>query len=82
MEGPCINCHAVEGTDAAARIGPDLTHFASRGTFAGAIFDNNAETLTTWLDDPPAVKPGSKMPDYDLSQEDIQALVAYLQSLE
>jgi cytochrome c oxidase subunit 2 len=82
MEGPCINCHAVEGTDAQARIGPDLTHFASRATFAGAIFDNNAENLTTWLEDPPAVKPGSKMPDYGLSTEDIQALVAYLQSLE
>jgi cytochrome c oxidase subunit 2 len=82
LEGPCINCHAIEGTDAAARTAPDLTHFASRKTFAGAIFENNAENLTKWLEDPPAVKPGSQMPDYGLSAEDIQALVAYLQSLE
>jgi cytochrome c oxidase subunit 2 len=82
LEGACVNCHAVEGTDAQARLGPDLTHFASRATFAGAIFDNNTENLVTWLRDPPAVKPGSQMPNYNLSEDDINALVAYLQSLE
>ena len=82
LEGECINCHAVQGTDAQSRVGPDLTHFASRETFAGAMFENNTENLRAWLADPPAVKPGAKMPDYGLSSEEIDALVAYLQSLE
>ena len=82
MEGQCINCHAVAGTDAQSRVGPDLTHFASRDTFAGALFDTNEENLRDWLDDPPAVKPGAKMPDYGLSTEEIDALIAYLLSLE
>lgn len=82
LQGACINCHAVRGTDAQARTAPDLTHFASRQTFAGALFENNTENLRAWLADPPAVKPGAKMPDYGLSSEQIDALVAYLQSLE
>ena len=82
LEGECINCHAVQGTDAQSRVGPDLTHFASRTTFAGAMFDNNTENLRDWLDDPPAMKPGAKMPDYGLSADEIDALVAYLQTLE
>ena len=82
LNGQCINCHAVQGTDAQSRVGPDLTHFASRDTFAGAMFDNTTENLRQWLDDPPAMKPGAKMPDYGLTTKEIDALVAYLQSLE
>lgn len=78
----CAACHAVKGTDAQADIGPDLTHFASRGTFAGAIFETNAENLSQWLRDPPEMKPGSQMPDYNLSEEQIEELVDYLLSLE
>ena len=48
---------------------PDLTHFASRECFAGCMFENNDESLRRWLDDPPAMKPGSLMPDYELTPE-------------
>jgi cytochrome c oxidase subunit 2 len=82
MNGPCINCHAIEGTGASARVGPDLTHFASRPWFAGAMFENTPENVAAWLADPPGVKPGAKMPDYGLSSDEIQKLVAYLESLE
>ncbi|MBA3552079.1 MAG: cytochrome c oxidase subunit II [Actinobacteria bacterium] len=81
--GSCVGCHAIEGVQGAeARIGPNLTHFGSRATFAGAIFQNNAENLRAWLDDPDSVKPGARMPDYNLTREEIEALVAYLQGLE
>ncbi|MDQ4124299.1 MAG: cytochrome c oxidase subunit II, partial [Actinomycetota bacterium] len=60
----------------------DLTHFASRETFAGAMFQLNEANLRAWIDDPPAVKPGSLMPDYNLSSEEIDAVVAYLMGLE
>ena len=82
MDGECINCHAIQGTDAQARTGPDLTHFASRETFAGALFQTNEKNLRDWLEDPPGVKPGAKMPDYGLAPDEIDALVAYLLSLE
>ena len=81
LEGACAGCHAIEGTDAQGDLGPDLTHFASRTTFAGATFDNNEDNLAAWLADPPGVKPGSRMPDLGLSQDEIQKLIAYLQTL-
>ena len=79
--GQCATCHSVDPT-AAAGVGPNLAHFGSRQTFAGSMFENDTESLEAWLRDPPAVKPGSKMPDYNLSEKEIDALVAYLQSLE
>jgi cytochrome c oxidase subunit II len=84
-EAACINCHALDGhpADSGIRIGPDLTHFASRGVFAGGIFDNDdEEQLRAWLADPPGVKAGAQMPDLGLTDEQIQALIAYLQTLE
>ncbi|HEV3472517.1 MAG TPA: cytochrome c oxidase subunit II [Actinomycetota bacterium] len=82
LETGCVNCHAIRGTEAAGQTAPDLTHFGSRTTFAGAMFENNEGNLADWLRDPPAVKPGSLMPDYGLTDEQIQQLVAYLMSLK
>ncbi|MBI3647979.1 MAG: cytochrome c oxidase subunit II [Actinobacteria bacterium] len=82
--GQCIVCHAIAGIpNATADAGPNLTHFASRGCFAGCLLDNqNADDIRRWLEDPAAVKPGAKMPNYHLSPEQIDALVAYLMSLK
>jgi cytochrome c oxidase subunit 2 len=80
--GPCVGCHTVQGTDAKAKVGPDLTHFGSRTTIAGAIMENTPQNLATWLHDPPAVKPGSLMPNYHLTDDQVNALVAYLESLK
>lgn len=82
FEGTCVNCHAISGTDASARSGPDLTHFGSRTTFAGALFENNRDNLRRWLADPPREKPGALMPDYGLSAQEIDALIEFLLSLE
>lgn len=77
----CASCHTVKGY-AAGQLGPDLTHFAQRDTFAGAMFDNDERNLRAWLRDPPAEKPGSLMPDLDLTEEEIDGLIAYLATLE
>ena len=82
--GSCVNCHAVGGTDASSPAGPELTHFAdpTHECFAGCNWEtDDREALEAWLRDPNAVKLGSKMPDYDLTEQEIDALVAYLQSL-
>ncbi len=82
----CATCHTVRGSDkATGTTGPDLTHFASRWGFAGDIFVRNEANLRKWLEDAPARKPGSKMPsgisEMGLTNEDITALIEYLQSL-
>ena len=78
----CITCHAIQGTPAQGIAGPDLTHFASRECIVGCLLPNDPEDIAAWLRDPPAIKEGSFMPDYDLSEDEIDALVAYLQTLE
>lgn len=80
--GACAGCHTVQGTTAEfSSIGPDLTHFARRSTLAGGILENNARNLAAWIDNPPAIKPGAKMPDLGLSEQQIEYIVAYLQTL-
>lgn len=76
----CIVCHAVQGVSGGV-LGPNLTHLASRATIAAGLLPNTAEGLARWLRDPPGIKPGSLMPHVGLSEEEITALVAYLQSL-
>ncbi len=78
----CTSCHTIQGTPAVGAIGPNLTHFASRGTFAGSVFERTDENLHTWLKDPPKAKPGSIMPNLGLNDDEISKLVAYLQSLK
>jgi cytochrome c oxidase subunit 2 len=78
----CSGCHTITGTPAAGKVGPNLTHFGSRRTVAGSIFDNTPQNLRTWLKDPPTVKPGSVMPNLNLNDRELDVLVAYLQSLK
>jgi len=78
----CAACHTITGTPALGKIGPNLTHLASRSVIAGAVLENNAPSLREWLKDPPAVKPGSIMPNLGLNDHELDVLVAYLQSLK
>jgi cytochrome c oxidase subunit II len=82
LSGSCMGCHTVDGTKAKGLVGPNLTHFASRQTFAGAVQDNTPGNLANWLADPQAVKPGALMPNLHLSSDKVQLLVNYLESLK
>lgn len=77
----CASCHTVKGF-AAGEVGPDLTHLQQRKVFAGAIFDLNEKNMRKWLRDPPEEKPGSIMPNLELTEEEITSLIAYLDTLE
>src|ERR1700693_1778041 len=77
----CINCHTVEGTVANGHFGPDLTHLMSRDTIAAGAAMNTPETLRQWILNPDAIKPGSLMPAMQLSDQDLDALTAYLGTL-
>jgi cytochrome c oxidase subunit II len=78
----CVYCHAISGTNANSRFGPDLTHLASRQTLAAGILENNRGNLAGWILNPHTIKPGNKMPPVAPEGEDLQALLAYLESLK
>jgi cytochrome c oxidase subunit II len=78
----CINCHAVSGTVANGRFGPDLTHLMSRDTIASGAALNTRENLKLWIHDPESIKPGSLMPAMNLNSSDLEAVTAYLESLK
>src|SRR5262245_24474388 len=77
----CMNCHNVAGTAANGRFGPDLTHLMSRETLAAGIVPNTPENLRRWIQNPDALKPGSRMPAMGLSDQQLDAVTAYMQSL-
>lgn len=77
----CVNCHAISGTVADGRFGPDLTHLMSRDTIASGAAPNTPEQLKLWIRNPDAIKPGSLMPAMQLSEKDLNALTAYLETL-
>jgi cytochrome c oxidase subunit II len=77
----CTTCHAITGYSS-GYIGPNLTHFASRTTFAGSTLTNTPQNLEAWLQDPEALKPGAQMPPLGLHGKELNDLVAYLESLK
>jgi cytochrome c oxidase subunit 2 len=78
----CVMCHTVRGTAAGARIGPDLTHLATRSTIAAGTRPLTHDYLDQWIRDPQALKPGTRMPNLALSDDDRAAIVAYLEQLK
>jgi cytochrome c oxidase subunit 2 len=81
MSSTCIGCHAIRGTEADQTVGPDLTHFASRRTIAAGTETNDRGNLATWIIDPQSVKPGAVMPPTDLTGNELEALLDYIEGL-
>jgi cytochrome c oxidase subunit 2 len=82
MKGTCVMCHMISGTEAGSQVGPDLTHVASRTMLAAGSIPNTAETLHRWIRDPQAIKPGTRMPASEISENDLNAIVAYVRTLK
>ncbi|MEX2542191.1 MAG: cytochrome c oxidase subunit II [Trueperaceae bacterium] len=82
LSSACVNCHTVAGTSASGEVGPDLTHLASRMTLGAGTVANNRGNLGGWIVNSQAIKPGNRMPPMYLESADLQALLAYLESLE
>jgi cytochrome c oxidase subunit 2 len=77
----CVNCHAISGTSAIANAAPDLTHIATRRQLAAGVIPNSPDNLALWLRNPQVVKPGCKMPNFGLSDDQVNQLVSYLEGL-
>jgi cytochrome c oxidase subunit 2 len=78
FEKSCMGCHAVAGKG--GKMGPNLTNFADRMRVAG-IKPNEPKYLEEWLKDPQKMKPGNNMPNLNLSDDQVNALVDYLYTL-
>jgi cytochrome c oxidase subunit 2 len=81
-EDACSGCHRVRGTNAHGDVGPDLTHVASRLTLAAGTIPNRPADLLEWIRDPQHVKPGARMPNLDLSDEQFRQIAAYVERLK
>ncbi len=77
----CVNCHAISGTPSNGRFGPNLTHLMRRATIASGAAPNTHENLRQWIQNPDSIKPGSLMPAMQVSEKDLDALTAYLETL-
>lgn len=77
----CGGCHRVRGTSANGIVGPDLSHLMQRRMLAAATLRNSPSNLMHWISDPQAIKPGSLMPDPELSTRDRASILSYLETL-
>jgi cytochrome c oxidase subunit 2 len=78
----CVNCHTIAGTTAKGRFGPDLTHLMSRDTLASGAAPNTPEKMRAWMRDPQTIKDGALMPNMQLSDKELDQIVAYLLTLK
>ncbi|WP_229413357.1 c-type cytochrome [Massilia violaceinigra] len=77
----CGSCHAIPGVGAATgTAGPPLDKFGRRSYIAGRI-PNLPGPLADWLVDPPAMKPGTMMPNIGVSRAEARHMAAYLTTL-
>lgn len=79
--GICSNCHALGDSSPENPVGPNLTHLFSRSVFAGATYDLTEANIRRWLTENDEMKPGNDM-SVNLTQDDVDALMAYLTTLK
>jgi cytochrome c oxidase subunit II len=75
-------CHNITGSLASTSTAPDLTHLASRSTIGAGTVPNTRGYLAGWIMDPQHMKPGNNMPPTGLTNEELQAVLAYLETLK
>ena len=78
---PCLDCHTVRGIAGKGSFGPDLTHLMSRDTIGSGAVPNTPENLRKWIRDPASLKPGATMPALRLGDQQVQDVVAFLETL-
>ncbi|MGB8013159.1 MAG: c-type cytochrome [Terriglobales bacterium] len=77
----CGSCHFIPGVPRAeGKNAPSLAGWAGRSTFLNT-YQNTPENLEKWLDKPSHRKPGTTMPDINISPEDSRDMAAYLFSI-
>lgn len=70
LQRSCVSCHTIGTTG--GTVGPVLNQVANRRT---------VQWLRTWLHNPSAVKPGTKMPNFGFTDQEIDTLIADLKHM-
>jgi cytochrome c oxidase subunit II len=88
----CVACHAIRGTTMKGQLGPNLSRFGMRRYLGAGAKPNTMENLVAWIRHPQSIKPGTLMPGAregaagmpatGLTEDEIQAIAAYLLSLK
>ncbi len=80
----CVNCHKIAGTPSQGVFGPDLTKLMTRQTLGAGVAPITTENLRMWVKDPQQehMKPGALMPNMQLLDNEVDAIVAYLETLK
>ncbi len=78
----CAVCHAVRGTMADGKVGPNLSHLMQRKTIGAGTLPNTIGNLSGWISNPQQIKPGNFMPTLTLSAIDLNNLRAFLKTLQ
>jgi cytochrome c len=83
LQRGCGSCHTIPNIPGASgTIGPNLAGVGERKQIAGGAVPNNSPAdLAAWIQDPPALKPGTAMPKLGLSADEANAAAAYLYTL-
>ncbi len=79
QEKTCQSCHAIAGSEAAGKVGPDLSHVGSRQTLAAGVLANDLDNLTRWILWPQRYKPKCHMPNLRLAEGEARAIALYLE---
>jgi len=77
----CGACHRIPGVQGATgTIGPSLDRLGRRVYVAG-VLPNSPPELARWIREPQVVKPGTGMPNANVTEPDARDIVAYLYRL-
>ena len=77
----CGACHTIPGiAGARGRVGPPLTDYGRRVYIAGQL-PRDATLLAQWIQNAPAIDPGTAMPRFNLTDREARDIAAYLYRL-
>jgi cytochrome c oxidase subunit 2 len=79
----CLGCHSLRGEESGGATAPDLTLVGARQSIGAGTLDNTVENIARFIQSPISVKPGAKMPAFDmLPQQEIDEMARYLGGLK
>jgi cytochrome c1 len=74
----CGSCHSIPGVPGAdGQAAPPLQDFYQRTYIAGRL-PNTEDNLVKWIEDPQRIEPGTAMPTLGVTEDEAQAIGAYL----
>ena len=75
----CPTCHVIPGVPGAVgKVGPDLDQLAQRSYIAGTV-PNTPGNLQQWIMHPQHFRPGTAMPEMNVSAQDAAEFAAWLE---